>query len=80
MRTDPALRHGMKPCARSSNALRCGLGRGDRRGRGRERAGRARGHGGLVVENDQGVEMTMLLAPLDPGWAVEASSWCEPVY
>ncbi len=34
----------------------------------------------LVVENDQGVEITMVLAPLDPGWAVEASSWCEPVY
>ena len=33
----------------------------------------------LVVENDQGVEVTMLLAPLDPGWAVERSSWCEPV-
>ncbi|HWL90255.1 MAG TPA: hypothetical protein VNP90_02715 [Actinomycetota bacterium] len=33
----------------------------------------------LVVENDQGVEVTMLLAPLDPGWAVERSTWCEPV-
>lgn len=32
----------------------------------------------LVVKNEQGVEMTMLLAPLDPGWAVERSSWCEP--
>ena len=33
----------------------------------------------LVVENEQGVEVTMLLTPLDPGWAVERSSWCEPV-
>ena len=32
----------------------------------------------LVVENDQGVEITMVLTPLDPGWAVQRSTWCDP--
>jgi hypothetical protein len=31
----------------------------------------------LVVENDQGVEITMSLTPLDPGWAVQRSTWCD---
>ncbi len=41
--------------------------------------GESAGSEELVVENDQGVEVTMLLEPLDPGWAVQRSTWCEPV-
>jgi hypothetical protein len=32
----------------------------------------------VKVETENGVEVTMTLAPLDPGWAVEGSSWCVP--
>jgi hypothetical protein len=32
----------------------------------------------LVVETSDGVEVTMTLAPLDPGWAVEGAQWCAP--
>ena len=44
----------------------------------------AAGPGGNVgtelvkIETDDGTEVTMTLAPLDPGWAVEGSSWCAP--
>ena len=44
----------------------------------------AAGPGGSVgtelvkVETENGIEVTMTLAPLDPGWAVEGSSWCVP--
>jgi hypothetical protein len=44
----------------------------------------AAGPGGSVgtelvkVEMENGIEVTMTLAPLDPGWAVEGSSWCVP--
>lgn len=27
---------------------------------------------------DDGTVVTMTLTPLDPGWAVESSSWCAP--
>ena len=32
----------------------------------------------VKVETQNGIEVTMTLAPLDPGWAVEGSSWCVP--
>lgn len=32
----------------------------------------------VKVETDGGAEVSMTLAPLDPGWAVEGSSWCAP--
>lgn len=44
----------------------------------------AAGPGGNVgtelvkVEAEGGIEVTLTLAPLDPGWAVEGSSWCAP--
>ena len=44
----------------------------------------AAGPGGSVgtelvkVETENGIEVTMTLVPLDPGWAVEGSSWCVP--
>jgi hypothetical protein len=31
-----------------------------------------------TIETDDGSVATMTLAPLDPGWAVEASTWCAP--
>ncbi|MBA3738076.1 MAG: hypothetical protein H0W97_05875 [Actinobacteria bacterium] len=33
----------------------------------------------LIVDTDQEVEITMFLAPLDPGWAVQRSTWCDPI-
>ena len=33
----------------------------------------------LILETDQEVEITMFLAPLDPGWAVQRSTWCEAI-
>jgi hypothetical protein len=33
---------------------------------------------GVVVETSEGGVVTMTLTPLDPGWAVEVSSWCAP--
>jgi hypothetical protein len=30
------------------------------------------------IETDGGAEVSMTLAPLDPGWTVEGSSWCAP--
>ena len=44
----------------------------------------AAGPGGNVgtelvrVDADDGTSVTMTLAPLDPGWGVEDSSWCVP--
>lgn len=32
----------------------------------------------VTIETDGGAEVSMTLAPLDPGWAVEGSSWCVP--
>ena len=32
----------------------------------------------VKIETDGGAEVSMTLAPLDPGWAVEGSSWCAP--
>jgi hypothetical protein len=32
----------------------------------------------VKVETEDGTEVTMTLAPFDPGWAVESSSWCAP--
>ena len=32
----------------------------------------------VTVETENGTEVTMTLAPLDPGWAAESSSWCAP--
>jgi hypothetical protein len=36
------------------------------------------GDGTVVVETSEGVRVSMTLTPLNPGWAVEASSWCAP--
>ena len=33
----------------------------------------------VVVDTDEFGEVTMILAPLDPGWTVERSSWCGPI-
>ena len=33
---------------------------------------------GIVVETSDRAVVTMTLTPLDPGWAVESSSWCAP--
>jgi hypothetical protein len=38
--------------------------------------GAAAGTERLVVEAAGGVEVTMILAPQDPGWAVERAEWC----
>jgi hypothetical protein len=32
----------------------------------------------VKIETDGGAEVSMTLAPVDPGWAVEGSSWCAP--
>lgn len=32
----------------------------------------------VKVEAEDGTVVTMTLTPLDPGWAVEGSSWCAP--
>lgn len=32
----------------------------------------------IVVPTSGGVDVTMTLAPLDPGWGVERSEWCAP--
>lgn len=32
----------------------------------------------VKIDTDGGAEVSMTLAPLDPGWAVEGSSWCAP--
>jgi hypothetical protein len=37
------------------------------------------GHEAVSVRTSEGFDVEMTLTPLDPGWAVDGSSWCEPV-
>lgn len=32
----------------------------------------------VKIETEDSIEIRMTLAPLDPGWAVEGSTWCAP--
>jgi hypothetical protein len=32
----------------------------------------------VTIESSDGTQVTMTLSPLDPGWAVESSTWCAP--
>jgi hypothetical protein len=32
----------------------------------------------VAFETSDGIEVVVLLEPLDPGWGVSAASWCEP--
>jgi hypothetical protein len=32
----------------------------------------------VTIESSDGTPVTMTLSPLDPGWAVESSTWCAP--
>ena len=32
----------------------------------------------IRIETEDGTVATMTLQPLEPGWGVERSSWCEP--
>jgi hypothetical protein len=32
----------------------------------------------VTIEMENGASATMTLAPLDPGWGVERSTWCAP--
>ncbi len=41
-------------------------------------AGSSPGTEEIEVQTLEGDPITMTLAPLDPGWAVEASRWCAP--
>lgn len=41
-------------------------------------AGERAGTEVATIEIDGGSVATMTLVPLDPGWAVETSSWCAP--
>jgi len=36
------------------------------------------GHEAVSVRTTEGLDVEMTLAPLDPGWTVDGSSWCEP--
>jgi hypothetical protein len=36
------------------------------------------GHETVSVRTSDGLDVQMTLTPLDPGWAVHGSSWCEP--
>ena len=37
-----------------------------------------RGDVGVFMDTSEGFELFMTLTPVDPGWAVEGSSWCVP--
>jgi hypothetical protein len=32
----------------------------------------------VAIEQSSGAETTLILEPLDPGWAVASATWCEP--
>ena len=36
------------------------------------------GREAVSVSTSEGIDIEMTLAPLDPGWAVDGSSWCVP--